>query len=240
MDIRTKLKSNSARNRLYHHPLFQLNTVDRDKVSLLLGQYWRPLHFFPNFLSRMVNAVPQLAVKTAVSTILFEELGEGRVDKAHERIYLASLTDLGFAETALTDAEPFEETRRLVEIYAETAEDLLPALGSLYATESTDLAIVSGIGKLITAATGAGEIPWVDIHIRQEPNHVAQTDLTVVNLTPEEEEQVIAHAERMWQAWNEFFTAIERSFCNSPERSAPKEFRTCPDPQRAGLPAYSH
>ncbi len=210
MDIRSKLKNHPVRNTLQHHSIFAHNRVGADDAAYLLGQYWHPLHYFPTFLSRLTAATPELGVKTAVSTILFEELGEGSADRAHEKIYIDSLTELGFSEASLTEAEPNKATRQLLAVYADTADDTLPALGSLYATESTDLAIVSGIGKMVRAATGAtGPIPWIDIHVRQEPNHVAQTDQTVLRLTAEQEETVVAHAVDMWRAWIDFFAAIE-------------------------------
>jgi len=211
MGIREALKSHPVRNELYHHSIFTLDAIDKASVATLLGQYWAPLHYFPTFLARLTAATPELAVKTAVSTILFEELGEGSVDKAHEQIYIDSLTALGFRRAELCDAAPFAETRELVAVYADTAEDTFAALGSLYATESTDLAIVSGIGKLIRAATGTTDpIAWIDIHVAQEPNHVAQTDLTVLDLSADQEAAVLAHAERMWRAWIAFFSAVEK------------------------------
>ncbi|MDJ0835914.1 MAG: iron-containing redox enzyme family protein [Acidobacteriota bacterium] len=210
MDIREKLKSNSLRNELYHHSIFNLDAASPEDAACLLGQYWYPLHYFPTFIGRVVASAPSLAAKTAISTILHEELGEGNIDRAHEKVYVDSLTPLGFSEEQLTQSKPFPETEALVAVYSDTENSFLPALGSLYATESTDLAIVSGIGKLIRLATGSKDpIEWIDIHVAQEPNHVAQTDLTVLALSPEEEAEVISRAEDMWRAWIKFFSAVE-------------------------------
>ena len=117
-----------------------------------------------------------LEMKTAISKILYQELGEGNPERAHERIYVSTMKDVGFDEATVSQAPPFEETRRLVQRYREASGDRLGALGFVYGTEVADLAMVSGIGNAVRRVTGAQDLPWVDIHILQEPDHVEQVN----------------------------------------------------------------
>lgn len=209
MDIQKKLKSNPVRRELYAHDIFSVEEFSMESAAYLLGQYWHPLHYFPNFLARFIDAAPSLAIQAATAAILNEELGEGNIDNAHEKLYIDTICPLGFSEAALNAQEPNEATKALVDVYRNTSADVYGALGSMYATESTDLAIVAGIGKLIRKATGhKGPIGWIDIHVAQEPGHVAKTDDTVLELNPEEEAKVIGYAEDMWRAWVVFFDAV--------------------------------
>ncbi len=209
MGIHKKLKTNPVRRELYQHEIFSVESFGMESAAYLLGQYWHPLHYFPNFLARFIDAAPSLAVQAATAAILNEELGEGNINNAHEKLYTDTICPLGFSEGQLNALEANEATQALVELYRSTSSNLYGALGSMYATESTDLAIVAGIGKLIRKATGhKGAIGWIDIHVAQEPGHVDKTDETVLALGPEEEALVIEHAENMWRAWVVFFNAV--------------------------------
>lgn len=209
MNIQKILKSNPVRRELYHHDLFSTESFSMESAAYLLGQYWHPLHYFPNFLARFIDAAPSLAIQAATAAILNEELGEGNIANAHEKLYVDTICPLGFTEEQLTGQAPNEATKALVELYRSTSAELYGALGSMYATESTDLAIVAGIGKLVKkAANHKGSIGWIDIHVQQEPGHVDKTDDTVMHLSAEEEALVVRHAENMWRGWINFFNAV--------------------------------
>lgn len=213
MSFPDRLKEHESRNKLFHHSFFEYaksGNFSMDDAQVMLGQYWHPLHYFPTFLASLIAHSTDTPFKTWIADILNEELGEGDVDRAHENFYINDLTALGFQKEHLTDARPLESTERLMDCYRRGTDNMLEGLGGLYATESTDLAIVSGIGKLIRAATGNKDpIGWIDIHISQEPNHVEQTDKTVVALSSYEEEIVLKHADEMWRGWIGFFDELQ-------------------------------
>ena len=78
------LKNNPLRKELIHHRFFseiKSGQLTRNDVAIFLGQWWHPLHYFPNFLSRSISVVPWLETKTAICAILSEELGEGDCDR---------------------------------------------------------------------------------------------------------------------------------------------------------------
>jgi pyrroloquinoline quinone (PQQ) biosynthesis protein C len=222
--INERLEQNPLRKGLVHHPFFKevrSSDLTPEKVGVFLGQWWHPLHYFPHFLSRTIDQVPMLEMKTAISKILYQELGEGDPARAHERIYVATMKDVGFDEATVAQAAPFEETRRLVQRYEEASAHKLSALGFVYGTEVADLAMVSGIGNAVRRVTGVKDLPWVDIHILQEPDHVEQVNEAIEpDFTAEEVNQIVASAEEMWSLWTAFFDRLRKVMFGTEELPA--------------------
>ena len=210
------LKNNPLRKSLIHHPFFEAvrsGTLARNDVAVFLGQWWHPLHYFPNFLSRSISVVPNLETKTAICDILSEELGEGNPDMAHERIYIETMTAAGFSREEVTEAAPFASTRELIRGYERASSAPTSALGFMYGTEVADLAMVSGIGAAVRRVSGMKNLPWVDIHVLQEPNHVDKASNALEpELSPEEYAKVVASAEEMWRLWIAFFAELSQVF----------------------------
>jgi hypothetical protein len=213
--ITERLEQNPLRKGLIHHPFFKevrsSADIDREKVGIFLGQWWHPLHYFPNFLSRTIDQLSMLEMKTAICKILYQELGEGDPARAHERIYVTTMQEAGFDEATVAEAAPFEETRRLVQRYQEASGELLSALGFVYGTEVADLAMVAGIGNAVRRVSGVKDLPWVDIHILQEPDHVAQVNEAIEpDFSDEEINQIVTNAEEMWSLWTAFFDRLRK------------------------------
>src|ERR1041384_75279 len=103
--------------------------LSREQVVTILGQWFHPLHYFPVFLSRLIAAAPNLETQTFVSRILWQELGEGAPENAHEKIYVETIQDSGFDPDLITKAAPFDATRRLIEGYQESTQNYLSGLG---------------------------------------------------------------------------------------------------------------
>ncbi len=210
--ITERLEENPLRRELIHHPFFKdVKSADltRDQVGVFLGQWWHPLHYFPNFLSRTIDAVPVLEMKTAVCKILNQELGEGDPARAHERIYVSTMEAAGFDRATVAQAPPFPETRQLVKRYEEASAARLSALGFVYGTEVADLAMVAGIGNAVRQVSGMKDLPWVDIHIQQEPDHVEQANEALeAGFNATEVDTIVASAEEMWRLWIAFFDRL--------------------------------
>jgi hypothetical protein len=127
-------------------------------------------------------------------------------------IYISTLTDAGFGRDLIAEAAPFESTERLVAGYRQASENYLSGLGFLYATEVADLAMVSTIGELVRRAVGARDLPWVDIHIEQEPDHVeSSTQALRPSFSTGEQTQIVEGGERMWMLWIDFFKSIKEA-----------------------------
>jgi len=213
--LQEDLKNHPLRQRLIVHPFFdriRSAPLSRGQVATFLGQWWHPLHYFPVFLSRLISVSPRVELQTAISKILYQELGEGDAERAHEVLYISTMTPLGFSRAEVSGTAPLPATARLVAAYAESSADLMAGLGFMYGTEVADLAMVSGIGTAVRRATGAKRLPWVDIHVEQEPEHVARAnDSLSLDLTEAQEAELLSHAESMWRHWIAFFDELERA-----------------------------
>ena len=212
--IGERLSENPLKKDLIHHPFFKEvrnSELTREKVGIFLGQWWHPLHFFPTFLSNTIAVAPMLEMKTAISKILYQELGEGSPARAHERIYVTTMEEAGFDAATSSEAPPFEETRRLVQRYGEASKEATSALGFVYGTEVADLAMVAGIGNAVRRVSGMQDLPWVDIHILQEPDHVEQVNEAIEpDFSAAEMDQIVVAAEEMWTLWIAFFDRLRK------------------------------
>ncbi|MGH9869510.1 MAG: iron-containing redox enzyme family protein [Candidatus Polarisedimenticolia bacterium] len=208
------LATHPLRERLVSHAFFDRipqADLSRGDVATFLGQWWHPLHYFPTFLSRLISVAPRVEVRTAISSILHQELGEGDPARAHEVIYVRTMTPLGFSQAEVSGAAPLPSTARLVAAYAEASSEALTGLGFLYGTEVADLAMVSGIGTAVRRVTGATKLAWVDIHVKQEPEHVARANDTLgLDLNENDESRLLQGAELMWRHWIAFFDELEQ------------------------------
>jgi hypothetical protein len=190
-------------------------TLSREQVVVMLGQWFHPLHYFPVFLSRLISVSPEIMTQTFISRILWQELGEGDPKRAHEKIYIDTILDGGFSENNVAKASPFAATERLIDGYRDASYEHLAGLGFLYGTEVVDLPMVSTIGELMRRCTGKQDLPWVNVHVKQEPDHVESSHGTLnTAFTDDEQQQVVASAEKMWQLWSDFFKAIRSEILN--------------------------
>jgi pyrroloquinoline quinone (PQQ) biosynthesis protein C len=188
-------------------------TLPRELAVVILGQWFHPLHYFPVFLSRLISVTPSVESQTYISRILWEELGEGDPQRAHEKIYVQTMVDGGFERTQFTEAPPLATTRKLVDGYEKASSEYLSGLGFLYGTEVVDLQMVATIGALMKRSTGLRTLPWVDIHVQQEPGHVESSTQTLDQsldhpLNIAEQHRVVTSAEEMWTLWKDFFKSI--------------------------------
>jgi len=208
----SELSRNGLRNKLINHQLFteiSLQSVSKETAALMVGQWYHPLHYFPCFLSRQIAVTPLLEMQTFISKILWQELGEGKPEQAHEKLFIKTMHDSGFDRKTIMHPLPFDATQKLVEGYRKSTDDYLIGLGYLYGTEVADLVMVSSIGKAVEKATGKKELPWVDIHIKQEPNHVESASQALTPFfTEKERKKIVASAEEMWKLWIGFFDEI--------------------------------
>jgi pyrroloquinoline quinone (PQQ) biosynthesis protein C len=208
----TSLSQNGLRQALLRHPFFDHvvdEPLERDQVAAFLGQYWYPISYFPEFLARTIAVLPTTELKTQISKILYQELGEGEIEKAHENLYRDTMVDAGFAEAAVIAAPMAEPTRRLMEGYRRSSARFQSALGFVYGTEIIDMRIVSGLGAAVTKASGVATLPWVEIHVEQEPEHVRKARHAVrLDFDAADMAEIVAGAEEVWRLWDGFFAGL--------------------------------
>ena len=217
-NITDSLSANGRKNELVNFLKdlkTECGTLSPEQVVIILGQWFHPLHYFPTFLSRLISVTPEIETQTYVSRILWEELGEGDPGRAHEKVYLKTISEGGFAEEEVAGAPPFNATQRLVEGYAQASTNCLSGLGFLYGTEAVDLPMVATVGELMRRCTGKQNLPWVNIHVSQEPGHVASANKTLEPVfSAEEQREIIKQAEQMWTLWIDFFRNVRNEILN--------------------------
>ena len=217
-DITDYLSVNERRNELVtflNDLKNECGTLSKAQIVIILGQWFHPLHYFPTFLSRLISVSPEIETQTFVSRILWEELGEGDPRRAHEKVYIETISDGGFPTEQVAAAPPLAATRKLVEGYEQASMNCLTGLGFLYGTEVVDLPMVATIGELMRRCTGKENLPWVNIHVSQEPGHVDSATATLKPpFTEEEKREIVRHAEQMWTLWINFFRNIRSEILN--------------------------
>lgn len=212
VSVEQRLADSPVYRAFVEHPFFagvDSAEVTKEQAAQLLEQWWHPLHYFPTFLARCVSVLPDIAAKSAITRILNQETGGGVVSRAHEVIYVRSMEKAGFDGARVTGTRPHPETAALVAGYEAASARQESALGFIFATETTDLLMVSSIGKAVERATGVDDNKWVTIHVAQEPDHVDQAKAALLgDLTPEQEEALLASADEMWRLWSAFFDRL--------------------------------
>jgi pyrroloquinoline quinone (PQQ) biosynthesis protein C len=208
-----RLQDSSVHRSFAGHQFFKSiqsgTELNREQVGVFLGQWWYPLHYFTTFLARCVATLPDTASKSAITTILNQEAGGGRADQAHETIYVDSMAKSGFDPSIVTGSAPYPETSALIDGYRDASDQHWSALGFIFATEVTDLLMVSSIGAAVQRVSGVADNEWVRIHVAQEPDHVEEAEHALPEgFTREEEDAILRHAERMWELWTAFFDRL--------------------------------
>lgn len=212
-DILVELGQHAKREHVVNHPFLRRIKTDKltkSQVAIIVGQYWYPIHYFTEFLPKVIAIVPDLSMRSYVSKILWQELGEGDPAQAHESLYIETMVSAGINVSDVRDMPALPASTRLIEGYYQSTFDSFSAVGFLYGTEVIDLAMVSSVGAAVRNATGVMELPWVDIHLKQEPDHVTSVKRAVsVSLTEEQRRKVIAEAQAIWMLWSDFYYAIQ-------------------------------
>jgi pyrroloquinoline quinone (PQQ) biosynthesis protein C len=221
--LQTRLAHNVVRERFALHHFFrrvQDTDLSAEGVGVFLGQWWHPLHYFPTFLARCVATFPDMASKSAITEILYQETGGGDPERAHEEIYVDTMRTAGFDPAVVTASAPFDETMALVQGYQAAAADVHSAVGFIFATEVGDLLMVSSIGHAVERVTGVSDLPWVRIHIEQEPDHVADAARALLSgFGSDEIDEIVRHAELMWRLWIGFFDRLETELAGARART---------------------
>ncbi|RKR04561.1 pyrroloquinoline quinone (PQQ) biosynthesis protein C [Flavobacterium sp. 90] len=214
-EIQKQLKSEVKRQELISHPFLKKmkdGLLNKEDTSLVLGQWYYPLENFPFFLSSCISHTRNIPIQTFISDILHEELGCGDPKNSHLDLYISTCKDSGFDEEIVTKSKALDSTNRLISGYKKSAKKMSSGLGYLYATEVADLAMVSSIGNAIgnICEKSILDLPWVDIHVQQEPNHVNNVDNALeISFDEKTYNELLMSSKEMWSLWIDFFSEIE-------------------------------
>lgn len=214
-EVQKQLKSDKKRFELISHPFLKKmkeGEVSKKDTSIMLGQWYYPLENFPFFLASCISHINNTTIQTFISDILHEELGCGDPKGSHLNLYITTCKDAGFNENDIVRSKALNATEMLILGYKRSAKNVASALGFLYATEVADLAMVSSIGYAIgkSCEKDITDLPWVDIHVQQEPNHVNNVDNALdIKFNEKIVNEIVNSAKEMWTLWINFFSEIE-------------------------------
>jgi pyrroloquinoline quinone (PQQ) biosynthesis protein C len=212
MTLSDRLAGNEVHRRFAEHAYFKevySRTFRHDQVETFLAQWWHPIHYFTTFLARCIAVLPDIESKSAITRILSQEAGVRSAKSAHEVIYVNSMVKAGYDGDVITGTAPYPETSALVAGYGQCSASRLTAIGAIFATEVTDLLMVSAVGAAVKKESGTDRNAWVDIHVQQEPDHVEEANNALITgFSREDEETVVAAAEDMWRRWIGFFDRL--------------------------------
>ncbi len=190
--------------RSFHGP------IEHSLLVAAASQYWYPISWFPSFLGNAVGAAVDLPTQNSIAHILWQEVGQGRAEDSHTQIFVDTFAMAGISPDAIVDQPMTPATERLMELYRTSTATRAGAVGSLLATEAIDLTIVEGLGAGLRQHVAAQqELPWVDIHVEQEPSHTEQSESAATEtIDLAESERIEEAAISMWNAWASFFTEV--------------------------------
>lgn len=212
--IFAELEDNQKKNDLINHPFLReitTNPMTMEQLGYFIGQWYHLLEYFSPFLSRTISETGDTEVQTFLSRILYQELGEGNPARSHLGLFIRTFEEAGINRDMIMHSTPNQETRNWVDGHKTAAQDPLQGLGFVYGTEMADLAMVSAVGRATSLATGNKDLPWVDIHILQEPDHVESVNHSLgTEYDAREQEQIVRSAENVWQLWSDFFSGVQR------------------------------
>jgi hypothetical protein len=222
--LKRQLADHPLRAELFNNEFFTMAKTSKLTMADagdFLGQYWHPIHYFAPFLAKVIAATPYVEIQTAVSKIVWQELGEGNPKMAHEFIYIDTMTRAGFTKETVCGTSPNLATEALMVGYRESTSDYLRGLGFLYGTEIIDLTIVQGLGETVRRTTGMQQLPWVDIHVTQEPDHVDSANNSIErSFTAAERKVIVDSAALHWKLWNDFFSTLRKNAADRARASA--------------------
>lgn len=204
------LNADSSRSRLLAHSIVsrvRSKEWSVAEISAIVGQYWYPLHFFPTFLGRLLSVAPDTKMKTAISKILNQELGDGRYSSSHEWLYIQAMCSLGIDKQIVCKSPMTPQTEALVNGYSRASENFYPGIGFLTATETTDLDIVKGLEGVVSKLSGNRPLPWVTIHTLQEPEHIdlSTSVISDAGISSEAAKEIKNAMAQTWTLWLKFF-----------------------------------
>lgn len=214
--VSTILHNHKRRKELITHPTLKILKTEPlapQKVEFIASQWYLPVENFTGYLGGLIQSVPpsHLELQTFAAKILWQESGEGNPENSHANLFLKTLELAGFNPEVIQSQLPERETLELVQKYNQSNRNFLDSLGVLYGTEVADLSMVEAIGTAIRKCPSSiqTELPWVDIHLKQEPDHVDQVNQSVgIKLESSEQKKVISGAEELWGFWIKFFDMI--------------------------------
>lgn len=163
---------------LSHPFLKRINdaTLTKEQLQYFARQYGVYCQAFPRFLAAVAAAIKEDELRYPLIENLWEEHGEGKLEKSHRMLFYKFAQSLGLSKEDIRNAEPLSSTHICVEYMMNMCQEgpFLQGLGALgpgtefFTSEEYSL-IVDGLRKYDWLGEDAIEFWW--IHIGLDDHH---------------------------------------------------------------------
>lgn len=210
----------TSEHRLWSHPFLarcRAGELDATEVRSLAGQMYKFSREFNRYLAAILARCDDEEGRVVIAENLWEELGEGDLDRTHPALFRKFTRALGIDDQRLEAIPAEPETRALVDFYLTLPERCgwLPAIGAIcYASEHI---VASLYTQLLGGIKGAAmlsrnDLEFFHMHVGADVEHArVLSDLIEPRATtPEAQKPIVDAVIQAMDARCRFFDAIER------------------------------
>jgi pyrroloquinoline-quinone synthase len=196
-----QVEARARTHRVFRHPFLQRireGRCTREQLVTTLTLYEHIMRPFTGCLAMLAGRAPDLQTRFVLFDNLYEEMGRGRIDQAHPRLYRKMLASLGVDEEVIERSQPLASIRLSNDAMVDAATRKPFPVACAWFGAGTESYIPPTFGSLVqglSAVFEPGEInlEFLDRHGVRDDGHAADANLAMaLHLRPEERE-VIPH-----------------------------------------------
>lgn len=225
MTFSTSTFQNSLRSITKNHPLWNHSFLQRcgtsklslPEISILAIQMYTFCKNFNRILASILSCCPNENAQLVILQNLYDEMGEGDLDRSHPELFRRFTRALGMDDETLATQIVTPETCNLINTYLEIPHKYgyLAALGAVcYGSEGIVSYLYSQLYKGIidAASLPKDSLIFFELHIDIDDSHAANLERVIEStfLTPEEEKNIQQAISEVMDARLHFFNGIER------------------------------
>lgn len=223
----SSLIQDSFRELTVNHPLWNHDFLRRCRtgnlylsdIQILAVQMYKFSKEFNRILASILSCCPDEAAQLVILENLFDEMGQGDINKSHPELFRRFTRALGIDDNTLAKLPTAPETRALIETYLRIPHQYgyLAALGAVcYASEGIVSSLYTQLYKGIVGATPLPKesLIFFEVHIDVDDSHAAKLAAVIEpRISMSEEESDIKVKLAIVEAMNarmQFFNGIQR------------------------------
>jgi len=219
-DASTRFRLVAETHRLWRHPFVEqcrAGQLTLAQVRVLGAQMYKFCHEFPSFLALALASCPQEDARIVIGENLWEELGEGDLQRAHAALFRRFTRALGLDDAQLSAVPALPETSALINTYRNLSDHygVLGILGALcYASEGIVAALYTHIqtGLLQAASFDRDALMFFEVHIHVDSGHADKLESVLLPMlvAPQDELLVEEAVRTALDARCRFFDGVMR------------------------------
>lgn len=183
----------------------------RDRVNLVVAERFLAtfnelVRCFPGLIAQGAARADNEDMRTVLATNLYQECGEGDVQRTHHAIFRKFLATAGVSLATAKAQTYTEEWQSNLSRYIETVPNPLAALGALAAGEFLAQPVLSRIFSVIHPLYPDADIEYFTTHLELETEHVREiASLLVRQVNGGSDEDMISGFMFGLSTWENYF-----------------------------------